>query len=97
MSRVPGEESSYAPQREDLLLRLRKIEGQVKGIHRMIEEDKYCVDILIQIAAVRAALKKVGSMVFEAHVRGCVRTAIVNQADKEIISELIDVLNRFIG
>ncbi|BCV21903.1 hypothetical protein hamaS1_19720 [Moorella sp. Hama-1] len=97
MSRVPGEESSYAPQRDDLLLRLRKIEGQVKGIHRMIEEDKYCVDILIQIAAVRAALKKVGSMIFEAHVRGCVRTAIVNQADKEIISELIDVLNRFIG
>ncbi|AKX94474.1 metal-sensitive transcriptional regulator [Neomoorella thermoacetica] len=97
MSRRPGEESSYAPQREDLLLRLRKIEGQVKGIHRMIEEDKYCVDILIQIAAVRAALKKVGSMIFEAHVRGCVRTAIVNQADKEIISELIDVLNRFIS
>ncbi|MDN5326233.1 MAG: CsoR family transcriptional regulator, copper-sensing transcriptional repressor [Moorella sp. (in: firmicutes)] len=97
MSRKPGEESSYAPHREDLLLRLRKIEGQVKGIHRMIEEDKYCVDILIQIAAVRAALKKVGSMIFESHVRGCVRTAIVNQADKEIISELIDVLNRFIS
>ncbi|MBE3571976.1 MAG: metal-sensitive transcriptional regulator [Moorella humiferrea] len=97
MSRRPGEESSYAPQRDDLLLRLRKIEGQVKGIHRMIEEDKYCVDILIQIAAARAALKKVGTMIFEAHVKGCVRTAIVNQEDGEIINELIDVLNRFIN
>jgi len=92
-----GQVSSYAAQREDLLLRLRKIEGQVKGIHRMIEEDKYCVDILIQIAAVRAALKKVGSMILEAHVRGCVRDAIVKRQEKEYIKELIDVLNRFIS
>lgn len=91
--------SSYAHQREDLLLRLRKIEGQVKGIHRMVEEDQYCVDILIQIAAVRAALKKVGSMIFEAHVQGCVRTAIINrkEQEQELIKELIDVLNRFIN
>lgn len=89
--------SSYSAQREDLMLRLRKIEGQVKGIHRMVEEDKYCVDILIQIAAVRAALKKVGSIIFEAHVRGCVRDAIVKQEDQKIIKELIDVLNRFMN
>ena len=89
--------SSYSAQRQDLMLRLRKIEGQVKGIHRMVDEEKYCVDILVQIAAVRAALKKVGSIIFEAHVRGCVRDAIARQEDDEVIKELIDVLNRFMN
>ena len=56
----------------NLLTRLKRIEGQVRGISRMVEEDKYCVDILIQIAAVKAALNKVGLVLLEDHTRGCV-------------------------
>lgn len=87
--------SSYGAVKEDLLLRLKRIEGQVKGLQRMVGEEKYCVDVLIQIAAVRAALKTVGNIIFEQHVRGCVRNAIANKREDEVIEELIDVLNRF--
>ncbi|MGI9953003.1 metal-sensitive transcriptional regulator [Moorellaceae bacterium AZ2] len=89
--------SSYAVVKDDILLRLRKIEGQVKGLQRMVEENKYCVDVLVQIAAVRAALKTVGNMIIEQHVRGCVRNAIAQKRDDEVIEELIDVLNRFMA
>ncbi|SMB98837.1 DNA-binding transcriptional regulator, FrmR family [Thermanaeromonas toyohensis ToBE] len=87
--------SSYAPVKDELLLRLRRIEGQVKGLQRMVEEGKYCVDVLTQIAAVRAALKTVGTIIFEHHVRGCVRNAIVTKQGDEVIEELIDILNKF--
>lgn len=87
---------SYSASREDLLRRLRKIEGQVKGIQRMVEEDKYCVDVLIQIAAVRAALNKVGTIIFEHHTRGCLITAVEQGRHEEMISELVDVLGKFI-
>ena len=63
---------TYEAKRQELIRRLRKIEGQVKGIARMIEEGQYCLDILIQVAATRAALHKVGMMVLEGHVHGCV-------------------------
>ncbi|GAW92691.1 metal-sensitive transcriptional regulator [Calderihabitans maritimus] len=87
--------ASYAESKEELLKRLRKIEGQVKGIQRMIEEDKYCVDILIQIAAVRAAINKVGTIIFEHHTRGCLKSAIQNNNLDEMIEELINVLIKF--
>ncbi|MBO8169743.1 MAG: metal-sensitive transcriptional regulator [Thermoanaerobacteraceae bacterium] len=90
--------SSYSHSKEDLLRRLKKIEGQVKGIQRMISEDKYCVDILIQIAAVRAAINRVGTIIFENHTRGCLRTAFEkgNKEDQEaMIQELIEVIAKF--
>ena len=62
--------------RENLLRRLKRIEGQVRGIHRMISEGQSCVDILNQIAAVRAALDKVGLAVFENHSRHCIKQAL---------------------
>ncbi|MBO2521053.1 MAG: metal-sensitive transcriptional regulator [Clostridia bacterium] len=79
-----------------LLGRLKRIEGQVRGISRMIEEDKYCVDILVQIAAVKAALNKVGLVLLEDHTRGCVTRAIQNAEGDAAIDELMDVLMRFI-
>ncbi len=90
--------ASYGHAKEDLLTRLRKIEGQVRGIQRMIDEDKYCVDILIQISAVRSALDKVGLMLLEHHTRGCVVRALREgggDADSAV-SELTDVMRRFI-
>ncbi|WP_422444008.1 metal-sensitive transcriptional regulator [Thermoanaerobacterium sp. DL9XJH110] len=87
---------SYHESRDDLLRRLKKIEGQIKGIQKMIEEEKYCVDILIQIAAVRAALNKVGLIILEDHIRGCVAQAMDTKMRDEKISELVDVILKFI-
>lgn len=87
---------SYTENKENLLRRLKKIEGQVKGIQRMIEDEKYCVDILVQIAAVRAALNKVGLIIFEDHTRGCVASAMDTEKRDEKISELVDIIFKFI-
>jgi DNA-binding FrmR family transcriptional regulator len=81
--------------KEDLLLRLRRIEGQVRGLQRMIKEDKYCVDILTQVVAVRGALKKVGFKILDEHTHGCVQRAIKEENGDKIIDELMDVLVKF--
>ncbi|AZO94504.1 metal-sensitive transcriptional regulator [Halocella sp. SP3-1] len=81
--------------KKDLDMRLKKIEGQVRGIQRMIDEDKYCVDILTQINAVRGALKKVGLKILDKHTHGCVQRAIKNEEGDAIINELMDVLTKF--
>ncbi|MTI61836.1 MAG: metal-sensitive transcriptional regulator [Firmicutes bacterium] len=81
--------------KKDLDMRLKRIEGQVRGIQRMVDEDKYCVDILIQINAVRGALKKVGLNILDKHTHGCVQRAIKNEEGDAIINELMDVLAKF--
>lgn len=88
--------SSYGKDKEELLKRLRRIEGQVGGIQRMIEQDKYCVDILVQIAAARSALNSVGLMLLESHTRGCVSRAIKNDNGESAIAELTEVVRRFV-
>ncbi|NLY54074.1 MAG: metal-sensitive transcriptional regulator [Firmicutes bacterium] len=88
--------ASYAQDKQDLMRRLRRIEGQIRGVQRMIEEDRYCVDILIQLAAVRAAIDKVGLALIEDHTRGCVRDAVINNRGDEAIDELMDVLAQFL-
>jgi DNA-binding FrmR family transcriptional regulator len=77
--------------------RLRRIEGQVRGIQRMIEEERYCIDILTQLQAVRAALRKVEDEVLKDHVEHCVHNAIRggNAADQiEKVDELFRVLEK---
>ncbi|HZK84642.1 MAG TPA: metal-sensitive transcriptional regulator [Desulfosporosinus sp.] len=87
----------YSESKEDIIRRLKKIEGQVKGIQRMVDEDKYCVDVLIQVAAVRAAINRVGTIVFEHHSRGCMQKAVDENCDQEAaIEELVGVLSKFI-
>lgn len=76
--------------------RLKKIEGQVRGLQRMIEEDRYCVDVLVQVAAVKAALNKVGLALMEGHARGCMQAAVRRGEGDQAVSELMDVLERFI-
>lgn len=91
-------ENSDVAQKEDIIRRLKKIEGQVKGLQRMVDNEKYCVDILIQVAAVRAAINKVGVLIFENHSRECLQKAVekdINLQD-ESIDELITVLSKFI-
>ncbi|HWV51866.1 metal-sensitive transcriptional regulator [Pseudorhodoplanes sp.] len=77
--------------------RLQRIEGQVRGLTRMVEEDRYCIDIVTQISAVRAALRRVEEEVLRDHVAHCVEGAIAsgNRADqRKKIAELMDVLGR---
>lgn len=81
--------------KKNLIMRLKRIEGQVRGIQRMINEDKYCVDILTQISAIRGALKKVGIKILDSHTHGCVQRAIKNEEGDAIINELMDVLTKF--
>lgn len=80
-----------------VLNRLSRLEGQVRGVARMVEEDRYCVDILAQTAAVRAALKAVERVVLENHARHCVEEAIASgdTADqREKFNELIALLQK---
>lgn len=79
-----------------LIRRLRRIEGQVRGLQRMVEEGRYCVDILVQIAAVKAAMDQVALTMIEGHTRGCVRDAIAAGRDHEAIDELMAVMKNFL-
>ena len=78
--------------------RLRRIEGQVQGIQRMVEEDKYCVDILLQLAAVQGAVEQVQKLLLGQHLESCVVDAVRsgNARDRQKkMDELLDVLARF--
>jgi DNA-binding FrmR family transcriptional regulator len=88
---------SYSKDKSKLVRRLSRIEGQVRGIARMIEREEYCVDILQQTAALRAALDSVGIMILEDHVRGCVRTAAERGESDEYVDEVVDVVRRALG
>jgi DNA-binding FrmR family transcriptional regulator len=79
--------------KQDLLRRLRKIEGQVRGLQQMVEEDRYCLDIVQQISALSAAARKVALIVIEDHLRGCVATA-VKRGEDSTIQEMVAVLDR---
>ncbi len=75
--------------------RLRRIEGQLKGIQKMLEKDVCCSDVLVQIAAVRAAVTKVGVLIMENHIKECVAGALEGDNKEEKLDELITVLNSF--
>jgi CsoR family transcriptional regulator, copper-sensing transcriptional repressor len=83
---------------KDLLQnRLRRIEGQVRGVQRMVDEEAYCVDVLTQIASVVSALEKVGTLLLKDHVEHCVRESIEKDEDAdEKIEELTAAVERFL-
>ena len=79
------------------LKRLNRIEGQVRGLSRMVEDDRYCIDVVTQISAVRAALRKVEEEVLREHVAHCVEHAIRSgdsKQQREKVAELFEVLAR---
>jgi DNA-binding FrmR family transcriptional regulator len=88
---------SYSKDRAQLVRRLSRIEGQVRGIARMIERDEYCVDILQQTAALRAAVDAISILILEDHVQGCVRTAAERGEADQYVDEVIDVVRRTLG
>ena len=80
------------------LKRLRRIEGQVRGIHRMVEEDRYCADILTQISSVQQALRSVGRELVRNHLKHCATSAIRSgdEAAEEMYDEVVDMMFRHI-
>ena len=75
--------------------RLKRIAGQVGGIQRMVDEDRYCIDVLLQIAAARAALGKVGKILLESHVQTCVTHALSGNDPEDQQSKLEEFINIF--
>jgi DNA-binding FrmR family transcriptional regulator len=84
----------YSKEKDLLLARMRKIEGQAKGIQRMIQNDRYCMDIVQQLSALSSAADKVSLMVLQKHIEGCVTDAIRQQQGEAYITELMAVLSR---
>ncbi|MGF7057319.1 metal-sensitive transcriptional regulator [Brassicibacter mesophilus] len=75
--------------------RLRRVEGQIKGIQRMVDEGKFCGDILIQIAAARAALNKVGGLILENHMKDCLKNYLEDKAEDQVLDDLIDTMIKY--
>ena len=94
----PSFRHSYSKDKGQLVRRLSRIEGQVRGIARMIEREEYCVDILQQTAALRAAVDAVSILILEDHVQGCVRTAAERgEADKYVRRSWTWCAGRWVG
>lgn len=88
---------SYAADKAKILARLRRLEGQVRGVHNMVAEDRYCIDVLTQLSAIIAATRTTGLLVLEDHIRGCV----VGDGDhaphdrEALLEELTEAIERF--
>lgn len=83
------------PNKPALLRRLNRIEGQVRGIAKMVEEDRYCVDVLTQNSAIQSALDALAMQLLASHTKGCVRSALRSGNGDEAIDELMTVVKRF--
>ena len=84
MATIPGHKNN--------LVALRRIEGQIRGVQRMIEEGKYCIDILNQIQAVKGALARIEDNILKKHLQGCVAEAIKSACEKEKTTKIEEVL-----
>ena len=89
-------EYRYAKEEPALLARMRKIEGQAKGIQRMIEDNRYCIDIVQQLTALSSAVDEVSMLVLQSHIEGCVVDAIRSQNGEAHIKELMATLRKAI-
>ncbi|GGH83917.1 DNA-binding FrmR family transcriptional regulator [Pullulanibacillus pueri] len=81
-------------EKQAMINRLKRVEGQIRGLQKMVEDDRYCLDILVQLSAVQAALKKVGLGLMERHTKMCVSHAIKNGDGDEYIEELMRVIQQ---
>ena len=91
---IKHQHPSYAEHKGRIQTRLRRLEGQVRGVQRMIDEEAYCVDILTQLSAIIAASRGVGMLVLEDHIRGCVVGAPEDERE-ERLDELTQAIERF--
>ncbi|HEY6017263.1 MAG TPA: metal-sensitive transcriptional regulator [Gaiellaceae bacterium] len=98
MTEVAHHQHGYVADKEALVKRLHRIEGQVRGIEKMVADDRYCIDILTQIAAVTTALDAVAEKILEGHVNHCVAGALASgdeAAAAEKTRELLEAVQRF--
>src|SRR3954452_25012919 len=93
MTETPG----YHDQKSAYLARLRRIEGQVRGLQRLVDEDTYCIDVLTQISPVNAALRGVAVLLLDDHLRHCVRDAVRNDTEGDaIVTEATEAIERLL-
>ena len=95
--RAAAEPRPYGGSRDQVLRRLARMEGQVRGVARMIERDENCVDVLQQTAALRAAIDSVTMLLMEDHVHGCVNSAVKSGDAEALTEEVMDVVRRGMG
>lgn len=95
--RGSGLRRGYEKDRATLLRRLARIEGQVRGITRMVERDEYCIDIMQQTAALRAAVDSVTLLLMEDHVAGCLAGAVKSKDSAALTEEVMEVVRRTMG
>ena len=84
----------YAKDKPSILARMKKIEGQARGIQQMIEEDRYCIDIVQQLSALCAAADEVSLLMLENHIEGCVADAIHEKHAEGHVKELVDTIRK---
>ena len=82
--------------RKSILIRLRRIEGQVRGVQRMIENEAECGEIMNQIAAIKSAVNQVGLLVFENHARECIARSLQEEDNEQSFDEIVKMMGRFI-
>ena len=82
-------------ERKKAIQNLKIAKGQIEGIIKMIEDERYCIDILTQISAIRSAINKVGSIILENHIKGCVVNSIKEDNSEESIAELMKTIDKF--
>jgi DNA-binding FrmR family transcriptional regulator len=90
-TKTPG----YKASKDELLKRLARVEGQVRGVTRMVEEDRYCIDVLTQIEAAQAALNKIALGLVDDHVRHCMRSG--KGASEKQVQELMGAVGRLVS
>ena len=87
----------YSASKEQLVARLRRIQGQVRGVERMVEDDRYCIDVITQISAIEAALQKVALGLLDGHTRHCVLGPESEELREERTDELVAAFGRLLG
>jgi DNA-binding FrmR family transcriptional regulator len=87
---------AYAASKDQLLARLKRIEGQARGVQRMVEEDRYCIDVLTQISAIQAALDKVALGLLDDHVKHCVVEGQGPGSREELTDEVMGAIGRLV-
>lgn len=95
METTAKKSASYTEDKRKLLVRLRRMEGQVRGIARMVEEERYCIDLLQQIASLRAAADGLALNLLRSHLDGCVREAVNSGDGDRQIDEVMEVVRRY--
>lgn len=96
MATTPTKQYQYTKDKAAFLARMKKIEGQARGIQRMMEEDRYCIDIVQQLTALSSAADEVSMLVLQDHIEGCVSKAIREQSGEAHITELMETIRKAI-